>query len=173
MDLSESLLAQGRQVAQAEKLSVGFVVRDARALDYKAAFDVALSICEGALSLMETDEMERKILDNIAAALKPGGVFIATVPNAAFMLAQTSDDTTFDPVTHRETFTLDTVTAGGKSETLHCEQRYYTCPELKSLLAQTGFTEIEFFAVKPEGPTRDEQPSAHDFELGVIAWKKP
>ncbi|MFO7905412.1 MAG: hypothetical protein R6U98_22305, partial [Pirellulaceae bacterium] len=35
----------------------------------------------------------------------------------------------------------------GRSRTLQASQRYYTCPELKWLLTDVGFTSVAFFAV--------------------------
>ncbi len=177
VDLSESLLEQGRKKARAENLDVTFIAGDARALDFKAQFDVALSICEGAFSLMETDEMDLLILKNMARALKKpapddgksGGKLILTVPNAAFMLAQASEEGAFDPVTFRETFTLEKTGADGSKKTLHCTQRYYTCPELKWLLNQAGFRIVEFFGVTEAGFDRQIKPSKDHFEIGVIA----
>jgi len=176
-DLSESLLAQGREMAQAENLDVTFIAGDARKLYFKAQFDVALSICEGAFSLMETDEMDLLILKNVARALqspapaegKSGGKFILTAPNAAFMLTQDSGEGAFDPVTFRETFTLEKTGADGSKKILHCTQRYYTCPELKWLLNQAGFRGVEFFGVTEAGFDRQVKPSKDHFEIGVIA----
>jgi SAM-dependent methyltransferase len=177
LDLSEALLERGRQVAHAENLDVTFIAGDARALGFEAQFDVALSICEGAFSLMETDEMDLLILENVARALrgpepaegKPGGKFILTAPNAAFMLTHDSGEGAFDPVTFREIFTLEATGADGSKKTLHCTQRYYTCPELKWLLKQAGFRAVEFFGVTEAGFDRQVKPSEDHFEIGVIA----
>lgn len=169
LDLSRSLLERGRQAARAENLDVTFIAGDARALDFEAQFDVALSICEGAFSLMETDEMDFLILENVARALRPGGTFILTAPNAAFMLTHDSGEGAFDPVTFRETFTLEATSADGSKKTLHCTQRYYTCPELKWLLKQAGFRTVRFFGVTETGFDRQARPSKDHFELGVVA----
>ncbi len=179
VDSSAALLAQGRATAQAENIPVTFITADARTLNFDSHFDVALSICEGAFSLMETDEMDFLILENIARALRnpnpatglPGGKFILTTPNAAFMLANDSDEGTFDPVTCRETFPLEATGADGSKKTLHCSQRYYTCPELKCLLKQAGFRHVRFFGVTGNGFDPHATPSKEDFELGVIAEK--
>jgi len=176
-DLSESLLERGRGIAQAEDLAVTFIAGDARALNFEPQFDVTLSICEGAFSLMERDEMDLLILENVACALRspepaegrPGGKFILTAPNAAFMLAHDSGEGTFDPVTLRETFTLEATGADGSKKLLHCTQRYYTCPELKWLLKQAGFRSVEFFGVTKTGFDRRARPSKDHFEIGVIA----
>jgi len=209
LDLSESLLAQGRKAAQAENLDVTFIAGDARALDFEAQFDVALSICEGAFSLMEMDEMDLLILENVARALqcpepaegacpepaegacpepaegacpepaegaypepaegKPGGKFILTAPNAAFMLTRDPGAGAFDAVTFRETFTLEATGVDGGKKSLDCTQRYYTCPELKWLLKQAGFRTVQFFGVTEAGFDRQARPSKDHFEIGVIA----
>jgi SAM-dependent methyltransferase len=169
LDLSESLLAQGREVAQAENLDVTFIAGDARSLDFEAQFDVALSICEGAFSLMETDEMDLLILENVARALGSGGKFILTTPNAAFMLTRDPGEGAFDAVTFRETFTLEATGVDGGKKSLDCTQRYYTCPELKWLLKQAGFRTVEFFGVAETGFDRQVRPSKDHFEIGVIA----
>ena len=177
VDLSDSLLAQGRETAQTENLDVTFITCDARALDFEAQFDVVLSICEGAFSLMETDEMDLLILENIACALrspeptegKPGGKLILTAPNAAFMLTHESEEGAFDQVTFRETFTLGATGADGSKKNLNCTQRYYTCPEIRWLLKQLGFQTVEFFGPTEAGFDRRVKPSKDHFEIGVIA----
>ena len=169
LDLSESLLARGREVAQAENLDVTFIAGDARALNFEAQFDVALSICEGAFSLVETDEMDLLILENVARALKPGGKFTMTAPNAVFMLARDPGEGAFDVVTFRETFTLEATGVDGSKRSLDCTQRYYTCPELKWLLKQAGFRTVQFFGVTEAGFDRQVRPSKDHFEIGVIA----
>ena len=177
LDLSESLLTQGRKMARAENLDVTFIAGDARSLDFEAQFDVALSICEGALSLMETDEMDLLILENVARALqcpepaegRPSGKFILTTPNAAFMLTRDPGEGAFAPVTFRETFTLEATGVDGCKKSLGCTQRYYTCPELRWLLKQVGFRTVQFFGVTEAGFDRRARPSQDHFEIGVIA----
>ena len=171
VDLSESLLAQGWKMAKAEALAVTFILGDARVLHFESRFNVVLSLCQGAFSLMETDEMDYLILENLARALKPGGKLILTAPNAAYMLAHAPEGGVFDPVTLREIFTLEAARPdGGKSE-LTCTQRYYTCPELRWLLKRTGFERVEFFSVTERGFYRRVVPAPDHFELGVIARK--
>jgi len=57
LDLSESMLAKARSRASKEKLDVEFIRGDARLFSFPEAFDVVIMLCEGAFSLMETDEM--------------------------------------------------------------------------------------------------------------------
>jgi SAM-dependent methyltransferase len=169
IDLSPSMLEKGRQTAQAEQLTVEFVEGDARRMAFSEEFDVAVILGEGAFSLMETDEMDQLILAQAAQALRPGGVLIMTAPNAAHMLGQEEPAGSFDPITLRETFTVEKIDAQGNRHLLECTQRYYTCPELGWMLKDAGIGEIEFFAVS--GPTyeRHGKPSTAHFEFGAIA----
>lgn len=170
MDLSESMLDQGRKVAEAESLHVEFVCQDARKMNFSRPFDAAIMLCEGAFSLMEEDEMDRMILINISRALKLGGVLIMTAPNAVFMLSQKSNQN-FSQVTFREEFKLEKSIPDGRKKMLTCNQRYYTCPELKKMLIDAGFSSVEFFACARSGYQRGKVPTRSHFELGAIAIK--
>jgi len=170
VDLSESMLAQGRQIAKAENLSANLIQRDARELNYQEEFDSVIMLCEGAFSLMEEDGMDRLILANIFRALRANGKLILTAPNAVFMLTQQSD-ASFDPLTFRETFKLEKVFSDGRKMMLDCTQRYYTCPELNWLLRRVGFKTVRFFSCTKAGYNRDAKPDKKHFELGAIATK--
>jgi len=170
IDLSESMLAQGRKIAKAENLNVDLIQCDARELKYQGEFDAVIMLCEGAFSLMEEDEMDRLILANIFRALRNNGKLILTAPNAVHMLTQQLD-ASFDPVTFRETFKLEKTRPDGSKKILDCTQRYYTCPELNWLLRQVGFKSVGFFACTKSGYDRDVKPSKKQFELGAIATK--
>jgi ubiquinone/menaquinone biosynthesis C-methylase UbiE len=169
VDLSEHLLQQARQKGISEGLQVEFTACDATRMEFKAEFDAAILICQGAFSLMESDEKDLQILKNVARALTPGGVFILTTSNAAYMLAHPPQGNTFDPVTCRESFTLESIDPVGNKKILQCTQRYYTCPELKWMLAISGLQPLSFFAVTPSGFDKTKKPSLDDFELGVIS----
>ena len=170
IDLSESMLAQGRKIAKLEKLNVDLIQRDARKLKYHEEFNTVIMLCEGAFSLMEEDEMDRLILANTFSALRTHGKLILTAPNAVFMLTQQAD-ASFDPVTFRETFKLEKVVPDGRKKMLDCTQRYYTCPELNWLLRQVGFRTVEFFVCTKAGYNSDARPDKKHFELGAIALK--
>lgn len=170
IDLSESMLAQGRRAAKNENLNVNLIQCDARELQFQNEFDVAIVLCEGAFSLMEEDEMDQTILANISRALHSNGKLIMTAPNAVFKLTRKSDDS-FDEVTFRERFKLDKTEPDRRKKTLDCTQRYYTCPELKRMLKETGFQSIEFFACTKAGYDHKLKPSKNHFELGAIATK--
>jgi hypothetical protein len=113
--------------------------------------------------------MDRQILVGAARALRPSGMLILTAPNAAFMLSKQSRKQDFSPLTLRETFTIDTKNSNSEKVTLQCSQRYYTYPELRCLLQQAGFKQINKFAVTTNGYSNQEHISNNQFEFGVIA----
>ena len=170
IDLSESMLAQGRRTAKNENLNMKLIQCDARKLQFQNEFDVAIMLCEGAFSLMEEDEMDQAILVNISGALHSNGKLIMTAPNAVFKLTQQSDDS-FSRVTFREVFTLDKTKSDGSKVRLNCTQRYYTCPELNWMLKEAGFQRVEFFACTKAGYDRNLEPDIVHFEFGAIAIK--
>jgi len=86
IDLSESMLARARDKAAELGLAIDFRQCDARRLPFDNEFDLAIMLCEGAFSLMETDEMNYEILKGAARALRPGGKLIFTTLNGLFPL---------------------------------------------------------------------------------------
>ncbi|MBN2554321.1 MAG: hypothetical protein JXA97_00155 [Anaerolineales bacterium] len=125
-------------------------------------------LCEGGFSLVETDAMDRTILQGAFAAIKPGGVFIMTAPNAEFMLTRLSENEGFDPHTRREAFELEVIDDHGVRQLLNCSQRYYSVDELSALLRGVGFAGMEAFRVS-RGYERGITPTKDDFEFGMIA----
>ena len=83
VDLSESQLDRAREKALAENLKVTFLKHDARDLPFSSEFDLVIMLCEGAFSLMETDEMNFRILQNAAGALRRLAQYCEGVRTAA------------------------------------------------------------------------------------------
>jgi ubiquinone/menaquinone biosynthesis C-methylase UbiE len=73
IDLSESLLAKAKEKAVKHDLVIDFLKHDARDLPFNNEFDVAIMLCEGGFPLMETDEMNYKILKNVTKSLNEQG----------------------------------------------------------------------------------------------------
>ncbi len=92
VDLSESMIEKAREKAANHDLNVDFQIEDARNLPFNNQFDLVVMICEGAFPLMETDEMNYKILKNAAKALKDNGKFIFTTLNGLFPLYHSVKD---------------------------------------------------------------------------------
>lgn len=172
LDLSESMVRQGQGAARREGVTVDLVVGDARELPLGEAVDTALVLCEGGFSLMESDAMDRLIVEGAARALRPGGALIMTAPHAAFMFAHPPDGGGFDLVTCRETFEIESIDREGRTTTLQGTQRAYTCPELKGLLRRAGFDSVQFFAVTDAGFSRNAAITRDQFEVGVTARRR-
>mgnify|MGYP000864395444 FL=1 len=92
VDLSTAQLARARAKAAERGLTVDFRPADARELPFAAEFDLALMLCEGAFPLMETDDMNFRILQGAARALRPGGKLIFTTLNGLFPLFHSVKD---------------------------------------------------------------------------------
>jgi 2-polyprenyl-3-methyl-5-hydroxy-6-metoxy-1,4-benzoquinol methylase len=129
IDLSESQLNRAIEKAKKGNLTINFLRADARYLDFNNEFDVVIMICEGAFPLMETDEMNFKILENARNALKPKGKLILTTLNALFPLYNSiekfmeeqgykSKDHCFDLLTLRQTDTVEITDDSGKKKSI-------------------------------------------------------
>lgn len=170
IDLSTSMLTQAKKITEAENLRLHLKHMDARKMNFERPFDAAIMLCEGGFSLMERDEMDEEILQSIFRALKPNGSLIMTAPNALFMFSQKSNRN-FNAITFREEFKLEKTIPGGRTKILNCNQRYYTCPELRKMLNATGFASVELFACGRSNYMRGKEPTSSHFEFGAIAQK--
>lgn len=185
IDLSESQLNRAREKAGQENVAVTFIQADARELTFKNEFDVCIMLCEGAFSLMETDEMNFQILENAARALKDGGKFIFTTLNVLFPLyhstaefvnanateGEKTSQQHFDLLTFRDRLVLETTDDDGKKKTLECDERYYAPSEITWLLKTLHFSIIDIFGCDTGHFTRQRPLTADNFEMLVIAQK--
>ena len=95
VDISPGMLAVARKNADKAGVQVEFV--ECAAQDFAAVkqYDAVLSLCEGALCLIDDDDdiwsRDMAILANMAAALKDDGRFLVTVLNA-FRLVRSIND---------------------------------------------------------------------------------
>ncbi|HNQ77382.1 MAG TPA: class I SAM-dependent methyltransferase [Acidobacteriota bacterium] len=185
-DLSGSQLERAREKASELSLKADFQKRDAREPHFKGEFDLAIMLCEGGFSLMETDEMNFAILKNAADALKPQGKLIFTTLNALFPLFHSVKDfltsqvnadgarygkITFDLMTFREKNTAEFADDDGNKKTLDCDERYYAPSEINWLLKSLGFKAIGIFGSKLGAYSREDRLTTEDFEMLVIAEK--
>jgi 2-polyprenyl-3-methyl-5-hydroxy-6-metoxy-1,4-benzoquinol methylase len=187
IDLSDSLLRRAREKAAAQNLAVTMLRRDARGLTFVEEFDLAIMLCEGAFPLMETDEMNFRILRNAATALRPGGKLILTTLNGLFPLfhsvkefleshakegAATYGGNTFDLMTFREQSVTHVEDDLGHAKDLQCSERYYVPSEITWLLKSLGCASVDIFGARLGAFSRDHTLSTEDFEMLVVA-KRP
>ena len=185
LDLSDSQLARARKKAAAAGVKVTFLKRDGRDFRFEEPFDVAIMLCEGAFSLMETDAMNFQILANARQALKPGGLFIFSCLNALFPLYHsvqnfinensvnelTSVTNNFDPMTFRDFSTVTVVDDHGVEKTLNCNERYYAPVEITWLLQSLKFSTVDIFGCDTGDFRRGRKLTSNDFEMLVVAKK--
>ena len=186
IDLSESQLKQAKLKASRENMKIVFQKQDARNLHFSNEFDLAIMLCEGGFSLMETDEMNFQILQNAANALKPNGKLIFTTLNGLFPLfhsvkefmdskteedAATYNNHSFDLMTFRDHNITHIVDDFGNKKQLACNERYYVPSEITWLLKSLNFKTIDIFGAKLGSFSRSDKLTTEDFEMLVIAEK--
>ncbi len=186
IDLSESLLKRAREKAVEQNLQIDFQQNDARSLPFSSEFDLAIMICEGAFSLMETDEMNYEILRNAVDALKPSGKLIFTTLNGLFPLFHSVkdflsaekkegnaeyDNNSFDLLTFRDYNTTYIEDDLGNKKALECNERYYVPSEITWLLKTLNFKTIEIFGAKLGAFSRSDKLTTEDYEMLVIGKK--
>jgi len=184
IDLSESQLKKAREKADAAGIKSNFIKMDARNISFKSSFDLAIMICEGGFSLMETDEMNFSILKNAFKALNKEGKFIFTTLSAFYPLFhnvkdfynnQQGDDAILDDIFNILTFRSSTIINvrddNGVEKEIHCTERYYIPSEIDWLLKSIGFKKVDIFGCKLGAFSRNDKLTVDDFEMLVIAEK--
>ncbi len=186
IDLSESQLTRAKEKAKLCNLKIDFQKLDARKLPFKGEFDAAIMLCEGAFSLMETDEMNFEILKNVTKALKSKGKFIFTTLNGLFPLFHSVNEfyksvqkegqsqckeCSFDLMTFRDYNTVVFEDDLGNKKELKCNERYYVPSEITWHLKTLGYEKIDIFGSKLGAYSRKDQLTPEDFEMLVVAEK--
>ncbi len=186
IDLSEPLLKRAKEKAKEQGVEIDFQKHDARNLSFKSEFDLAIMLCEGGFSLMETDEMNFEILKNATKALKSKSKLIFTTLNGLFPLFHSvkefyesqqkegqsqCKDCSFDLMTFRDHNTTVIEDDSGNKKELKCNERYYVPSEITWLLKSLGFKKIDIFGAKLGAFSRKDKLTTDDFEMLVVAEK--
>ena len=186
VDLSENQIERAKEKSQEEGLSINFQTQDARNLPFDGEFDLAIMLCEGGFSLMETDEMNFEILKNATKALKSKGKLIFTTLNGLFPLFHSvkefyesqqkegqsqCKDCSFDLMTFRDHNTTVIEDDSGNKMELKSNERYYVPSEIKWLLKSLGYKNIDIFGSKLGAYSRNDKLTTDDFEMLVVAEK--
>lgn len=185
LDLSASQLARAREKAREAGVSPVFEQRDARAPHFQATFDLAITLCEGGFSLMETDAMNFAILANAVRALRPGGKLLFTCLNGLFPLARSvkdfvnaapggvqTRDTVFDLATLRMRSQVEFTDDAGVTRRLQTDERHYLPSELTWYLHTLGMRNTAVFG-GTVGDFRKCPPTPDHFELPVLSERDP
>jgi 2-polyprenyl-3-methyl-5-hydroxy-6-metoxy-1,4-benzoquinol methylase len=184
IDFSEAQLKKAREKAEIEGVKVDFIQKDARELDFKNIFDLVIMICEGAFPLMETDEMNFKILHGAEKSLKKNGKFIFTTLNALFPLCHSLKDfvntnsneivtvkDTFDLLSFRDYSTFTFIDDSGNEKVLQSNERYYAPSEIMWYLKSLNFNIVDIYGCKLGEFSRENKLTVDNFEMLVIAQK--
>lgn len=186
VDLSENQIKRARQKGQKAGVTIDFQTQDARNLPFDGEFDLAIMLCEGGFSLMETDEMNFEILRNATKVLKDNGKLIFTALNGLFPLFHSLNDfyesaqkegqsqcieCSFDLMTFRDYNTVVFEDDSGNKRELKCNERYYVPSEITWLLKSLGFRTIDIFGAKIGAYSRNDKLTPDDFEMLVIGQK--
>jgi len=186
VDLSDSQLSRARDKAIKGGLDINFIKQDARNLSFSKEFDLVIMICEGAFPLMETDEMNFKILENATKALKGHGKLIFTTLNGLFPLCNSIENfhkssslegnavyknNIFDFMTFRDHNITEFEDDSGNKKVLKCNERYYIPPEITWILKTLGYVKTEIFGARLGAFSRNDKLTTSDFEMLVISEK--
>lgn len=186
VDLSAAQLKRAREKAGKVNLPIEFQQRDARDLDFNNEFDLVVMLCEGAFPLMETDEMNFRILENAAKALKVPGKLIFTTLNGLFPLFHSVKDflaantreggaqyaqNSFDLMTFRDHNVTSVVDDDGKQVEVQSNERYYVPSEISWMLKSLGFKKMDILGAKLGAFSRQDKLTTEDFEMLVVAEK--
>ena len=186
VDLSENQIKRAREKAKEAGLTIDFQTQDARNLPFDSAFDLAIMLCEGGFSLMETDEMNFEILKEATKALKSKGKLIFTTLNGLFPLFHSVSEfyksaekegqsqckeCSFNLMTFRDHNTAVFEDDSGNKRELKCNERYYVPSEITWMLKSLGYKKIDIFGAKLGAYSRSDKLTLDDFEMLVVAVK--
>src|SRR5947207_3287293 len=114
-----------------------FVRGDARRLPVgPASFDVAISICQGGFGLVPGED--QAVLDGMAAAVKPGGLVVATAFSSYFVVRFLEEGDTFDAATGVNHEVATVHNPEGQEASFDLWTSCFTPQELRLLCARAG-----------------------------------
>jgi SAM-dependent methyltransferase len=175
VDQSVHMLALAREGAAQAGVSLELHEGSAAEVSLPARFQAAISLCEGALCLLDEDDCpwrrDMAVLGNVAGALVPGGQFLFTVLNAFRRITATAESFppptgVFDLVTQVEA--TPWVAADGTAYVLR--ERYYTPPELFRMVNRIGL-KIDHVWCGTAGHWERRPPAVDDMELMIVGHK--
>jgi len=182
-DISPELLDIARREAKKERLAVEFVEADLRELDFDAEFDLVLSLNDGAIGYLESDEENLRTFEVISRSLRPGGRHLMQLPNVLYarehlpQKSWISGSSMIELVEHRwnrrEKYMEGAMIPVRFGEVLdelrpiEFRQRLYTVEELTEIMSSVGMEVVRVF--HGSGKVRD--PTPKQFEIFVESHK--
>ena len=84
VDITPSYIEFAREEAKREGVQADFLCRHIREIQFADAFDVVLSMADGAIGYLENDAENLKIFTVVSKALKPGGKYFMDIMNGSY-----------------------------------------------------------------------------------------
>ncbi len=153
VDLSEYMLGRCRESAESQGLRPTLIHADMRELSFDSEFDAVISMFTS-FGYLENEDEDQKVLDGVAQALKPGGLFYIDLMNRDWLMRNykehmwdenghgdiTVHESWFDSIKGRTyvrelTFRAD----GTRLENKH-DLRIYTYREMEDKLNRAGLS---------------------------------
>jgi len=165
LDVTPLFLDRARADAAARGVTVDYVEGDMRTLPWSERFDAVVSWFT-AYGYFD-DEQNHRVLDQVHAALRPGGRFLVELNHKDGLLPVWSDagvaragdalmidERQWDPLTSRSN-TWRTIVRGGTVRRAFFFTRLFSFTELRDWLHQAGFSRVEGFAGDGSPLTRE------------------
>jgi 2-polyprenyl-3-methyl-5-hydroxy-6-metoxy-1,4-benzoquinol methylase len=183
-DISPELLEIARRDAEKEGLDASFVEADLRELDFDAEFDIVLSLNDGAIGYLETEEENLRTFDVISRSLRPGGRHLMQLPNVLYarehlpQKSWISGSSMIELVEHRWN-RRDKYMEGAmipvrfgevldELKPIEFRQRLYTVEELTEIMSSVGMELVRVF----HGNGKVREPTDKQFEIFVESHKQ-
>lgn len=153
LDRSPDLLLEASKRKNNLDIDLSFIRGDVRQLPFEDPFDAIISMFSS-FGYFEDENENFLVLQNIAEALKPGGLFFIETANRDFIIAHNPpvqiyrppnmtliEERSFDSLTSQSLVDV-TVIQNGTETHLHHAIRLYTATEMDMLLASVGLQTI-------------------------------
>jgi SAM-dependent methyltransferase len=140
---------------------------DARRLPFRAEFDAAICLCEGAFGLMIADDENSAVLAGIASALKPGGM-LALSAFSSYYSVKYHEAASFDAATGVSHERTEVRNEAGQTAEVDLWTTCFTPRELRLMCAIAGVEVVDMWSVEPGAYSRTP-PTTETPEFLVIA----
>ena len=174
VEVVPELADAGRKAAAADGVEVELLTGDARDLERvldlrHGSFDVALSLCQGALGTSPVSDPA--VLGGLAAALRPGGTMIVTLFHALFAARHLVPGDRFDPVHLVHHQVSEVQDEAREQRRFDLWTTSYTVRDAVRLTADAGLELIDVRGVEPGayGTRSPGEVALDDPELLVVA----
>jgi len=151
LDLNQHFLDIARPEADRRGLEIRLELSDMRDIPFVDEFDAVINMFTS-FGYLESDDEDRKVLDAVARALKPGGLFLIELMHRDCLArifqprgwhetetgAKVLEEQSFDPLTGRNQARHVIIYPDGTVREAHHSVRIYTLTELARMLTAAG-----------------------------------